>query len=315
MPRRGGGCLPAGRAARPSSLGLIVRCRGLTRARPTLAWAIGLAVDRHSRSSGARSAASPPAGSPPTWWRCSPSSPPSSSASRWPASSWSSCRREARRSSATPRVALRGQCASSRPRRRAWPTESPLPAVEDVAADAVAVGDELLVRPGELVPCDAVVLEGRSHVDAARLTGEPLPVTRHGRDPTPERQPQPGGPAHRARCRTGAGEPVCAHRRAGAHGAGEQVAAAAAGRPLCRLVHARSRCWCAAAAYLVTRRSDARARRAGRRHAVPAHSRHARSRSWAASTARPARGSSSATARRSSSSRGSRWPCSTRPGR
>ena len=48
---------------------------------------------------------------------------------------------------------------------------------EDVEADVVAVGDELLVRPGELVPCDGLVLAGRSHVDAARLTGEPLPVS------------------------------------------------------------------------------------------------------------------------------------------
>jgi len=49
--------------------------------------------------------------------------------------------------------------------------------VEDVSADDVAVGDELLVRPGELIPCDAIVIDGRSHVDAARLTGEPVPVT------------------------------------------------------------------------------------------------------------------------------------------
>ncbi|HEU4641465.1 MAG TPA: heavy metal translocating P-type ATPase [Gemmatimonadaceae bacterium] len=48
---------------------------------------------------------------------------------------------------------------------------------EDVAADAVAVGDIVLVRPGDLVPCDGVVMEGRSHVDASRLTGEPLPVS------------------------------------------------------------------------------------------------------------------------------------------
>jgi heavy metal translocating P-type ATPase len=49
--------------------------------------------------------------------------------------------------------------------------------VEDIAADDVVVGDELLIRPGELVACDAKVLEGRSHVDAARLTGEPVPMT------------------------------------------------------------------------------------------------------------------------------------------
>ncbi len=33
------------------------------------------------------------------------------------------------------------------------------------------------MRPGELVPCDGIVLDGHSHVDAARLTGEPLPVS------------------------------------------------------------------------------------------------------------------------------------------
>ncbi|MBV9880681.1 MAG: heavy metal translocating P-type ATPase [Gemmatirosa sp.] len=47
----------------------------------------------------------------------------------------------------------------------------------DVGVDAVAVGDALLVRPGEMVPCDAVVVDGRSHVDVARLTGEPMPVS------------------------------------------------------------------------------------------------------------------------------------------
>ena len=47
----------------------------------------------------------------------------------------------------------------------------------DVRAEDVIVGDTLLIRPGELVPCDAVVIEGRSHVDASRLTGEAFPVT------------------------------------------------------------------------------------------------------------------------------------------
>ena len=49
-------------------------------------------------------------------------------------------------------------------------------AIEDIAVDDIAVGDELLVRPGELVPCDGVVLRGDSHVDTASLTGEPVPV-------------------------------------------------------------------------------------------------------------------------------------------
>ena len=46
----------------------------------------------------------------------------------------------------------------------------------DVPADEVRVGDTLVVRPGELVPCDGVVLDGTSQVDASRLTGEAMPV-------------------------------------------------------------------------------------------------------------------------------------------
>ena len=49
--------------------------------------------------------------------------------------------------------------------------------VEDVPADDVQPGDLLLLRPGELLACDAVVEDGRSEVDVSRLTGEPLPVT------------------------------------------------------------------------------------------------------------------------------------------
>ena len=49
--------------------------------------------------------------------------------------------------------------------------------VDDVPAELVTVGDDLLLRPGELLACDAVVLEGRSHVDGSRITGEPVPVS------------------------------------------------------------------------------------------------------------------------------------------
>ena len=49
--------------------------------------------------------------------------------------------------------------------------------VADITASDVVPGDSLLVRPGELVPCDAVVMSGTSHVDTSRLTGEPVPAT------------------------------------------------------------------------------------------------------------------------------------------
>ena len=50
-------------------------------------------------------------------------------------------------------------------------------AVDDITVESIAIGDILLVRPGELVPCDSVVVDGRSHVDTSALTGEPVPVT------------------------------------------------------------------------------------------------------------------------------------------
>ncbi|MFN6355406.1 MAG: heavy metal translocating P-type ATPase [Cyanobacteriota bacterium] len=45
-----------------------------------------------------------------------------------------------------------------------------------VPAEAVLSGDQVLVRPGEKVPADGVVLEGSSSVDEALITGESLPV-------------------------------------------------------------------------------------------------------------------------------------------
>jgi heavy metal translocating P-type ATPase len=49
--------------------------------------------------------------------------------------------------------------------------------VEELPAERVQLHDRLLVRAGEMVPCDGVVLEGYSHIDESRLTGEPIPIS------------------------------------------------------------------------------------------------------------------------------------------
>jgi len=51
-------------------------------------------------------------------------------------------------------------------------------ATREVAASALAIGDEVLVRPGDRVPGDGIVVAGTSSIDESMVTGESVPVTR-----------------------------------------------------------------------------------------------------------------------------------------
>jgi len=51
-------------------------------------------------------------------------------------------------------------------------------AVIEVAADSLKIGDIFIVRPGESLPVDGVVIAGESHVNEAMLTGESLPASK-----------------------------------------------------------------------------------------------------------------------------------------
>ena len=53
---------------------------------------------------------------------------------------------------------------------------------EDVPLEHVHAGDRLRIRPGEKVPVDGVVLEGKSSIDESMVTGEPIPVEKGPND-------------------------------------------------------------------------------------------------------------------------------------
>jgi Cu+-exporting ATPase len=52
----------------------------------------------------------------------------------------------------------------------------------EVPVEQVVVGDEVVIRPGEKIPVDAVVVSGASAVDESMVTGEPMPATKRAGD-------------------------------------------------------------------------------------------------------------------------------------
>lgn len=51
--------------------------------------------------------------------------------------------------------------------------------VEILPAEKAQAGDRILVRPGDRIPLDGIVIEGRSQIDTSPVTGEPVPVSVH----------------------------------------------------------------------------------------------------------------------------------------
>ena len=109
---------------------------------------------------------------------------------------------------------------------------------EEVALDAIAVGDRLRVRPGEKVPVDGEVVEGRSSLDESMVTGESMPVTKEAGAQGHRRHAQPDRRLRHARREGRPRHDAGADRADGGGGAALARADPAAGRPGVRLVRA-----------------------------------------------------------------------------
>jgi P-type Cu+ transporter len=86
----------------------------------------------------------------------------------------------------TPAVALRIRANSGLAASAASASTDETPSlptnVEQVPVSALHTNDHLLIRPGDRIPVDGIVLSGQSDVDESMITGEPLPVLRQSGD-------------------------------------------------------------------------------------------------------------------------------------
>ena len=103
-------------------------------------------------------------------------------------------------------------------------------ATRTCALDDVQVGDRLRVRPGEKVPVDGVVVEGRSAVDESMVTGEPMPVEKRRGDASIGATVNGTGTLVMRAERVGARHAARADRADGRRGAAQPRAHPAAGR-------------------------------------------------------------------------------------
>ena len=114
---------------------------------------------------------------------------------------------------------------------------------ETVQVDAIQVGDLLRVRPGEKVPVDGELTEGKGNVDESMVTGEPMPVAKavglegHGRHAEPDRRLRDARREGRRR------HAALADRPHGGRRAAQPRAHPAHGRPGRRLVRAGRHRW------------------------------------------------------------------------
>ena len=109
----------------------------------------------------------------------------------------------------------------------------------EVAVEDVRVGDILVVRPGETVPVDGVVVEGKSSVDESMISGESLPVDKEpGASVVGATLNKWGSFRFRARPRRRGHRPGPDHQ-AGRGGAGLQGADPEAGRRHRRILRSR----------------------------------------------------------------------------